>query len=851
MVRKLALAVSLALGSLSFGAQALGLGDIDTNSGLNQKLRAEINLLSVTPEEISAINVSLAPAEVFDRAGVIWYPFLSQLRFVPQVTADGRVVIGVTTDFPIREPYLDFLIKVDWPKGRLIREYTLLLDPPVTLRSSRPTEIKAAVIKPSVSQETVVAEPEPEPELEQTTISAEPPEAVTEPTESVTGEEDYRVKANDTLWGISKRLRPTGVTMEQMMMSLFHSNPNAFIKSNINLLKKGAILRVPVSTDLLDVSQAAARAEYKDQAEAWEQGVEESQAAAEELEPAVETEPVSQDDRLKLVAQTGEGVASAVEGEGELSKEAIYNELLVAQEDAATSRQDADNLRGHVDELEQQLEDMQRVLSLKDEQMARLQTGLSPDDMEGGTEETVIDAVDDTASPEQMAGDTEEAVAEASESVTDAEMAEAEPEPEPEVAQVEESLLDRVMADPAQTTAQELQGLLDELSGNETLLAALGGGAVLLSGGLLWGLLRRKESDDEEDVPVSISRVADKTESDVGDSAPTESVPEEYVESDDSFIKDFVQSDELDVSEPSLVDPIGEADVYMAYGRLDQAEEMLDQAIEDDSERVALKFKMLDVLYQAKKADAFTALAGSLKDAGEDENDPEAWASVDQMGREIAPSSPLFLDDTGVEVSSSGAESLVEDLADDLDEIPPNIEGESVDEESVFSLDVDEDLESLDEPSGFTASESEGETEEVDEESVLNLDTDLQEDDLENQLEELSDFSGLDENLEEDSVLQNEPIEELSDFSGFAEGEALEEDSVLHDSVEVPSTEGDSLSMDQIDEENEVDTKLDLARAYMEMGDAEGAQSILAEVKEEGDDSQKAVADEILSELEK
>ena len=132
MVRKLAFAVSLALGTLSVPAHALGLGDLSSRSALNQNFQGDIALLSVEPEELDAVRVRLADAEAFSRAGVERPFYLSLLKFEPTVTAKGRTVIRVTSEFPIREPFMNFLIEVNWPNGRLLREYTVLLDPPTT-----------------------------------------------------------------------------------------------------------------------------------------------------------------------------------------------------------------------------------------------------------------------------------------------------------------------------------------------------------------------------------------------------------------------------------------------------------------------------------------------------------------------------------------------------------------------------------------------------------------------------------------------------------------------------------------------------------------------------------------------
>ena len=129
MVRKLALAVSLALGGASISAYGLGLGEIDANSVLNQNFDADIRLLSATEEQLDNLKVRLASPEAFDKAGVDRPFYLSMLRFTPKQGPDGNLYVQVTSDFPIREPYLNFLIELNWANGRLMREYTMLLEP--------------------------------------------------------------------------------------------------------------------------------------------------------------------------------------------------------------------------------------------------------------------------------------------------------------------------------------------------------------------------------------------------------------------------------------------------------------------------------------------------------------------------------------------------------------------------------------------------------------------------------------------------------------------------------------------------------------------------------------------------
>ena len=249
MVRSLTLAVAWALGTVCVPAHALGLGDIQSRSALNQQFNADIDLLSVAAGELDAVRVRLATAEAFEGAGVDRPFFLTLLKFRPQRLDNGKTVIRVTSDFPIREPFLNFLVEVNWPRGRLVREYTVLLDPPTT------TKRRAPQVRPTTAQ---VETSRPAPAV---SSAAEP---------QMVGEGEYGpVKANETLWGIARDLRPRGVSMEQMMIALQRANPNAFIRGNVNRLRQGQILRVPGTEEILEISRGEARNSYREQQDEW------------------------------------------------------------------------------------------------------------------------------------------------------------------------------------------------------------------------------------------------------------------------------------------------------------------------------------------------------------------------------------------------------------------------------------------------------------------------------------------------------------------------------------------------------------------------------------------------------
>jgi len=227
MVRGLTLAVALALGTVTVPAHALGLGDIKAHSALNETFSADIDLLSVAAGELDSIRVRLAAQKEFDKAGVERPFFLSLLKFVPERLDNGQSVVRVSSDFPIREPFLDFLVEVAWPRGRLIREYTVLLDPPVTTRRRAPRVRPVQAVTPTA----------PAASRSRGNVAAVAP---------VTNEYGP-IAANETLWSVATKLRPRGASMEQMMIALLHANPEAFIEGDINRLRRGAIFQAPAA----------------------------------------------------------------------------------------------------------------------------------------------------------------------------------------------------------------------------------------------------------------------------------------------------------------------------------------------------------------------------------------------------------------------------------------------------------------------------------------------------------------------------------------------------------------------------------------------------------------------------
>ena len=258
------------------GAWGLGLGDIELQSALNQPFQAQIVLVSATPDEIAGLKVALAGEDAFSRYGIERPNFLSQLQFRIGTDRAGRQVVQVSSRESIAEPFVTLLVEAAWPRGRLLREYTVLLDPPVLLpapaaptpvqpaetRRAEPSEPAAPITRPTRPPAT-----RPEPAPAPAPSSSAPPAPLST---SASPEGSYGpVQRSETLWAIADRFRPDGVSMNQMMVALFEANPQAF-GGNMNVLRVGATLRLPQTADLQNLAVTTANAEVQRQTDEWQ-----------------------------------------------------------------------------------------------------------------------------------------------------------------------------------------------------------------------------------------------------------------------------------------------------------------------------------------------------------------------------------------------------------------------------------------------------------------------------------------------------------------------------------------------------------------------------------------------------
>ena len=417
MINKMRSALAIALIAAIGPAAALGLGQIQVKSKLDQPLLAEIEIISSDPGELEQLQARLASPDTFRRIGL--EPpsgITADLQFSVALDGRGNPVIRVTSSAPVTQPLVSFLVEVDWGQGRLVREYSALLDTPRTVSAPAQPPIQAPVVAPSnviqqpvIAPEPVVADvPEPlpaaeppaappmpvrpEPVTRSVAVAPEPvpvaaPAPVAEPALDASGE--LRVQAGDTLSGLAGGLAVSrDYSLDQTMLALLRSNPDAFIDDNINLLKRGAVLRVPAAGEVARYSQAEAAAVVRDHVEQW-RGLRQAtpQPAAVVASSDAGKAPQATNDssarvagaRLEIVPPSkggnrpGTRSGSSAGGEGEM----LRQELQQTKEDLAARAAEVNDLKTRVAELEQLQQQQQQLISMKDSELAAAQQRLA------------------------------------------------------------------------------------------------------------------------------------------------------------------------------------------------------------------------------------------------------------------------------------------------------------------------------------------------------------------------------------------------------------------------------------------------------------------------------------------
>jgi pilus assembly protein FimV len=593
-------------------AAAAGLGEMKVASGIGEPFRATIDLLSATSAELSTLKASLAPEETYLAQGIERTADQKNIKINVGNDANGKKVLKLSSNQPISEPFVDMLVVLEWGNGRIVRQYTALLDPP---------EYKREVTKPT---------PPATNSFDNTSVNnstsnikkSGAPKATALAKRTTTKE--HLTRSGDTLSKIARRMRPDGVSLDRILVALFEANPEAFVDSNMNRLKVGKILQAPSEEALSAVTRKKAVKEIKLQTADWNKYRNKLAAAIAKRTPTASNEDTqSSSGKIKSAAtdqsvpksKTPKDVVKLSTGGADAKDASMQAKMTALQEEVSAREKGLKEAEERTVALEKQIVDMQKLLTLKNDAMLNAQEKSTQI-----AENKVAEAKSGDIGREAGSKDAETKSAEADTAAQAATPTKPVTTAEDKQPSFIFSLLDSVV------------GIFKQL--DKMILGVVAALIALLLAG--WLYFRNKRSKKLEDFEQGIMTSSSLKASTVfGDTASGN-----INIGDTSFLTDFSQSTSNGLIDTNDVDPIAEAEVYMAYGRDEQAEEILKDAISKEPQRYELHLKLLEMYAANKNNSAFETLAGEMYTTlGAD--DP-TWIKVEEIGRQLEPNNPLY-----------------------------------------------------------------------------------------------------------------------------------------------------------------------------------------------------------------
>jgi pilus assembly protein FimV len=951
-LHQLAAAVALALSTGWAGsADAAGLGRLTVQSGLGQPLRAEVEVTALSKDEAGSLSARLAPVEAFKQAGLEYNAALASLRFAVDRRPDGRAVIKITSAQPVNEPFVDLLVELNWATGKFVREYTFLLDPP-ELKIAREPVPGSTPVAPLFAPSTAAVQPPVAPQAASPTVSLPPvastpspqaqaapvaPRATQQPPAAsaavkAVSSGDLKVKRGDTLAAIASRSKPAGVSLSQAVVAIYNANPEAFF-GNVNRLKAGATLSIPDQTAMAAVDQSQAR----------------SQVSARSGETQRARALVASKPRRLNVAKAGQSASGRVTANGadaavvapksdQLKLSKSKPTVLASDKNVATgNKQAADRAeraeakvatgaavkeaQGRVVDLEKNVASLQKLLDLKNKQLAELQKQVDdgksagPKSATGSISKAEPAApvasmklpevkapevkapevkVPEIKAPEVKLADIKAPEIKAPEiklpeaKIPDAKIPDVKapeiippivstpaasanlPETTP-VTPPPAAVTSTIPSVPVSSPAAAETSMIDDVLENPLALGGLGGLALLGGGYALYAMRKRKKVEKFEDSIIAgdgltANSLFGSTGGQIVDTTSNNSV----------FATAMNTNSEASATE---VDPVAEAEVYIAYGREAQAEEILKEALKKSPDRQNARLKLLEIMAGRKDVAAFGAVAKDMYEQTGGHN--EEWPKVITLGLSIDPNNALY---TGANPESGfGAGSLPNDdnpptfmaeLSNGSDQRSSNASRaafaptepmkNSADEFAGLDFDLGSDdstigkaanrLSSAPAPAvskggGSGLEKAIGGTFDL---PTLDLGSSKQVsafDSGANPLADLGDFKIDLPSLEKLDSKMDTPAIDLSSIGLDLHGSSHDGHGSHGDTAVASSHAAVDLSSADNVKWQEMATKLDLASAYEEIGDKEGAKELLNEVIKDGDPGQQQKARMMLSKI--
>lgn len=843
--------VALLLASLSCVAGAAGLGRLNVLSSMGQPLVAEIELVSVTKEELGSLSARIASPDTFRAANLQYNPSLAGARLTIERRPNGLHYLKLTSSRAVSEPFIDLLVELTWASGRLSREYTALLDPPGVTPAPAPAPVISAVPESRPA-------PEPQPKV---AAAAPAPVKPVAPAAPRAGSKEYGpIERGETLGKIAKSVMPEGVTLDQMLVALYRNNPDAFIQKNLNLVRTGKILRVPDREDVVSIARGEAVKEYRTHVADWNtyrQKVAGTAATVPAGRTAVSGKISAKvDDKStggapKDVVRLSKGEAPG-DAAGKGKPRSSADRIRMLEEEAIAREKALNDANERINQLEKTIQGMKKLVELKSPGMAAAQQ--QAQQATAPKPEAKAAAKADPVKPEPVKPEAKKPEAVAVAKPEPAKPAEA-PKPEaakPEPAKPEATPPAAATAKPEEKKPEQFAvpaprkdeaaakpkpkpaapkepELMDQIMEAATDPLYLGaGGGILVIGGLAFWMARRRRAQAEDDEPPVAPRLGKAAAAAAGAAAMT---------ADTTAASGSAAAQTAAPAED--VDPLAEAEVYIAYGRDGQAEEILKEALAKNPKREEVHLKLLEIYSSRKDKSAFGKLAGDFNKLtrGSGAN----WTKAAAMGFALDPANSLYAagkDVTAVPTRPPFGTSTDIDLDLGMGSAgaAPDIVLDPTTNTGIFDLGTAE-------KTGAPTTAMPDFTLEVPaagggqvEAAPAALPPVTSMLDFQIELPKASD---------DPATMANPPAAAASgdagiDFKLDAFNLSLEGEPKTTTSAEGGEKDGHWY---------DVQTKFDLAKAYQEMGDKDGAKEILQEVIKEGDAEQKAQAKTLMDSL--
>ena len=664
--RATALAIATAvLVGFSSDASALALGRVTVQSALGEPLRAEIDIPQISAEELASLRATIASPNAFRAAGLDYNPALGGITITLQRRPDGGHFLRLTSQRPVNDPFVDLILEANWSSGRIVRDYTMLFDPP-NLRQAPPTaaQVTPAAPAPAPAGQTARATPSP-------TGRALPP-AGTAPAQRATAAKpagdgkQVKVQSGDTASKIAAAHKPVDVSLDQMLVAMLRSNPQAFIAGNVNRLRAGAVLEMPGSQEVELVPTGEARQTIVAQSRDFNEfrrrlaeGLPTTQVGAADRQASGRVQ--AQVDEKRAVAPTPDKLTlskGAIQDKGTADKIARDR----AAQDAAT----------RVAELNKNISELSKLgtatAPTAGASVAKPGVAL-PMPTASAAKPAAAPVVAAPASVPKPASAAAPPAALVTPAISPASAspaaasASAVPGTAPAMASASAASMPLASASAAasETAAVAMQApastpavpapavaaapkpqpapppapetsLVDDMLENPIVPATIGGLLAFLLGFAFYRSQQRKKSTQVDSSflesrlqPDSFFGASGGQRIDTNEGSPTGS----------SMV---YSPSQLDAA--GDVDPVAEADVYLAYGRDLQAEEILKEAMRTTPQRVAVHSKLLEIYAKRRDAKAFELVATEAY--GLTRGDGPDWEHICELGRELDPSNPLY-----------------------------------------------------------------------------------------------------------------------------------------------------------------------------------------------------------------